>query len=133
MSEGNVETVRAAIDAANRGDWQEAFKDGAPGFELDLRGPSPDFGVLRGFEASRKALLQYWETFEDFHVEIEEVIHADEERVITGVRDSARLSGSDSEISNRIFQVWTFRDGKIVRLSLHTDRNRALEAAGLED
>ena len=133
MSEENVEIVRAAIAAANRRDWDGAFKDTAPGFELDVREPSPDFGVLRGFEASLEALRQYWETFEDFHSEIDEVIHADGEHVVADVRDSGRMRGSDSEISNRRFQVWTFREGKVVRLSVHTDRNRALEAAGLSE
>jgi ketosteroid isomerase-like protein len=133
MLRENVEIVRAAIDAVNRSDWDDAFKDTASGFELDLRGPSPDFGVLRGFEASLEALRQYWETFEDFQVEIEEVIHIDEEQVVTRVRDRGRLSGSDSEISNRVFQVWTFREGKLVRLSLHTDRNQALGTIGLSE
>jgi len=31
----------------------------------------------------------------------------------------------------RFFDVRTFRDGRVVRLSIHTDMNRALEAAGL--
>jgi hypothetical protein len=39
-------------------------------------------GVVPGFDASRKVLRSYWETFEDFHAEIEEVIHADEEQVV---------------------------------------------------
>jgi ketosteroid isomerase-like protein len=69
----------------------------------------------------------------DFHVEIEEVIHADEEQVVTAVRDGGRMRGSDSEIWNHFFHVWTLGDGKIVRLSIHTDRNRALEAAGLKE
>jgi hypothetical protein len=35
MSEQNPEIVRAAIGAYNRGDWDAAFKDAAPGFEWD--------------------------------------------------------------------------------------------------
>jgi ketosteroid isomerase-like protein len=58
------------------------------------------------------------------------VIHADEEHVVTRVRDSGRPSGSDAEISNRVFQVWTFREGRIVRLSLHTDRNQPSKPPG---
>jgi|SRR5918995_1647692 ketosteroid isomerase-like protein len=134
MSQENVEIIRAAIDAATRGDWEGALKDVAPDVELDTTEPQVGgAGVRPGFDASRKALLNYWETFEDFHAEIEEVIHADKEQVVARVRDSGRLSGSDSEISNRFFEVWTFREGKIVRVSIHTDRNRALEAAGLSE
>ena len=29
------------------------------------------------------------------------------------------------------WQVWTVRDGKVVRVTLHVDREKALEAAGL--
>jgi len=44
-----------------------------------------------------------------------------------------RLKGSDSEAWNRFFYVWTFRHGRIVRRSSHTDENQALEAAGLRE
>ena len=84
-----------------------------------------------GVEAANAAIREYWETFEDFSVKLEEVIHADEKRVVTRVRDGGRIKGSDSEVWSTFFHVWTFADGKVTRLSLHNDRNRALEAAGL--
>jgi ketosteroid isomerase-like protein len=59
------------------------------------------------------------------------VIHADEGRVVNVVRAGGRMRGTDAEVWNRFFHVWTFRDGRIVRLSIHADRNRAVEAAGL--
>jgi ketosteroid isomerase-like protein len=92
-----------------------------------------DIGIVRGVEASQEAFLAYWETFEDFHADIKEVIHADEKRVVTAVRDGGRMKGSDAEVWNRFFHVWTFDDGKIVRISIHRDRTRALEAAGLRE
>jgi len=61
------------------------------------------------------------------------VIHADDERVVTAVRDGGRLAGSDGEVWNRFFHVWTFRDGRIIRRSSHTERRQALEAAGLSE
>jgi hypothetical protein len=36
MSQENVEVVKAALEAANRDDWDGVFKDMAPGFELDF-------------------------------------------------------------------------------------------------
>src|SRR5262245_36500170 len=111
MSEENVEIVRAAIDAATRGDWEAAFKNAAPGCEVDVtEAQVGGAGVVPGFDASRKVLRNYWETFEDFHAEVEEVIHADDEQVVARVRDRGRLRGTDSEISNRFFEVWTFRE-----------------------
>jgi ketosteroid isomerase-like protein len=90
-------------------------------------------GIVRGIEAAEETLREYWETFENFQVELKEVIHADEGQVVTAVRDGGRLKGSDAEVWNRFFHVWTFEKGKIVRLSIHTERNRALEAAGLSE
>ena len=75
----------------------------------------------------------YWETFEDFRYEIEEVIHAEDRHVIVAVRDCGRLSGSDAEVWTRFFNVFTFRNAKVVRSSAHLGRNRALEAAGLSE
>jgi hypothetical protein len=46
----------------------------AADFVLDLTQTAPDFGVLRGIEASQQALRGYTETFDEFRVEIEEVI-----------------------------------------------------------
>ena len=53
--------------------------------------------------------------------------------MINVVRDGGRMKGTDAEVWNRFFHNWTFRDGRAVRLSIHTDRNRALEAAGLSE
>jgi ketosteroid isomerase-like protein len=78
-------------------------------------------------------MCEYWETFDQFHVEITEVIHADEELVITAVRDGGTMRGSDAEVWNRFFHVWTFGNGKVVRLSIHTEKTRALEAVGLRE
>lgn len=130
MPHENVEMARRVYEevSAHLEAPQDLFD---PDFELDATDTTPDLGVIRGFEASQEALRTYWETFEDFHIEITDVIHADEDQVVTAVRDGGRMRGSDYEVSNRFFQVWTFRDGKIVRFSTHTDRNRALEAAGL--
>jgi ketosteroid isomerase-like protein len=82
-------------------------------------------------DATQQALREYFETFEDFHVEIVELIQPDGEHVVATIRDGGRIRGSDAEVSNRYFHVWTFRDRRIVRLSAHTERGRALEAVGL--
>ena len=63
-------------------------------------------------------MREYWETFEAYHVEIDEVIYADEGRVVDVVRDGGRMRGTDAEVWNRFFHVWTFADGRIVRLSI---------------
>jgi ketosteroid isomerase-like protein len=127
MSQENVETVQRLYEGvtARLEIPQELFD---PDFELD---DVDAIEVSRGLEAAQESLREYWDTFEDFHIEVKEVLHADEEHVVTAVQDGGRMRGTDAEVWNRFFHVWTFGDGKIVRLSLHTDKNRALEAVGL--
>jgi ketosteroid isomerase-like protein len=130
LSQENVEIVRAAYERVNAGleDPPELFD---PDYEFDARDVAPAVGIVRGVEAVQEALREYWDTFEDFHIEFKEVLHADEEHVVTAVQDGGRMKGSDAEIWNRLFHVWTFRDGRVLRISSHTDKNRAFEAAGL--
>lgn len=132
MSEENVETVRRVYEGVNaRLEAPRELFD--PGYEFDNTELWPDVVEVLGFEAAQEAMREYWETFEAYHVEIEEVIYADEGRVVDVVRDGGRMRGTDAEVWNRFFHVWTLRDGRIVRLSIHTDRNRSLEAAGLSE
>jgi ketosteroid isomerase-like protein len=130
MSQENVEIVRRAFEAVNaRLEFPRELHH--PDYELDLTdsgGP-----VLQGIGAAEETMREYWETFDDFQYEIEEVIHADEEHVVVSVRDGGRMKGSSAEVWTRFFDVVTLREGKIVRVSAHTDRNRALEAAGLSE
>jgi len=132
MSEKNVETVRRVYEGVNTHleTPPELFD---PEYEFDNTELWPDLSEVLGFEAAQKAMREYWETFDAYHVEIEEVIHSDEGRVVVLVRDGGRMRGTDAEVRNSFFHVWTFRDERIVRLSVHTDRSRSLEAAGLPE
>jgi ketosteroid isomerase-like protein len=133
MSQENVEIVRRIYREVSARVWEAPPELFDPEYEVDLTDAGPDLGVIPGVEAAEAALRGYSETFEDFRIELVDVIHADEQRVVTVVRDGGRLKGSGSEVWNRFFHVWTFRDGRIVRRSSHTDENEALEAAGLRE
>ncbi len=130
MSQENVEAVRRIYERVTASmEWPEELFDAD--FESDMR----ELGLVGALplDATQEALREYFETFEDFHVEMEELIHADGEHVVNTIRDGGRIRGSGAEVSNRYFHVWTFGDDKVVRLSVHTMRKRALEAAGLSE
>jgi len=132
VSEKNVETIRRVYEGVStRLEVPRELFD--PDYEFDNTELWPDLVEVLGFDAAQDAMREYWEAFEAYHVEIDEVIHADEGRVVNTVRDGGRMRGSDAEVWNRFFHVWTLRDGRIVRLSVHTDRKRSLEAAGLPE
>jgi ketosteroid isomerase-like protein len=132
MPEESVETVRRVYEGVTaRLEVPRELFD--PDYEFDNTELWPDVVGVLGFDAAQETMREYWETFEAYRVEIEEVIYADEARVAVVVRDGGRMSGTDAEVWNHFVHVWTLRDGRIVRLSVHTDRNRALEATGLSE
>jgi ketosteroid isomerase-like protein len=131
MSQENVEVVRRVYEEVSAHHWEASPDLFDPEYAVDLTDAYPDVGVIRS--EGETALREYFETFEDFRVELKEVIHADEKHVVTAVRDGGRLKGSDAEVWNQFFHVWTFRDGKITRRSSHSERRHALEAAGLSE
>ena len=130
MSKENVEIVRRVYEAVSANlEVPTELLD--PDYEFVDTDMAPAMGVIRGRDAVQEALRDYWETFDDFRVDLKEVLHADDDHVVTAVQDGGRMKGTDTQVWNRLFHVWTFGDGKAVRTSAHTDKERALEAAGL--
>jgi ketosteroid isomerase-like protein len=131
MSQENVEVVKRIYEELNS---HQAFPPElfAPDCVTDLTEVSLDVRVLHGVNASQRALGQYFGTFDDFHVAAE-VLHADEHLVVTAIRDGGRIRGSGAEVWNRYFHAWTLRDGIVIRLSSHTDRQQAFAAVGLTE
>src|SRR5262249_46319153 len=72
------------------------------------------------------------DVFEDFNIEVEEVIDAGE-KVLACVRVSGRGKGSGVNVDMRLVHVWTHVDQKAVRLDVYKDKAEALEAVGLSE
>jgi ketosteroid isomerase-like protein len=98
MSQKNVEVVLRIYREVSAGVWEAPPELFDPEYEVDLTDAGPDLGVIPGVEATEAALRGYSETFEDFRIELMGVIHADEQRVVTAIRDGGRLKGSDAEV-----------------------------------
>jgi len=77
MSQENVEIVRRALDAF------DADLTGMARFwdaEIDWRaieGAPDDVGLFKGHDAMRRYYRQWFETFDDFRIETEELIDAE--------------------------------------------------------
>lgn len=132
MSQENVEIVRAAIEAANRGDWDAVFKDAAPDFEWDnSRAIGTDNRAVWTAEEAREFFKGTTEFWEASWIEIEETLSAGDHVVVP---HTTHIRGRDGiEAKARTTWVFTVRDGEIERACLYQERQEALEAAGLED
>jgi ketosteroid isomerase-like protein len=131
MSRENVEVVRAWIDAANREDWDAAFKDAAPGFEFDFsRAVGPARGVFK-LDQIRGFWDEFFKMWEEVRFEADEFIEAGDLVVVPWTMHTKGRDGI--EAAARVTLLWTIRDGAIERVSMHQERQEALEAAGLRE
>lgn len=143
MSRENVEIVRQVLDASDRRDGAAVFAVYDPEIEWDVTDVPeplegffpPDFfglsGVFRGHEAVRGWFREWFSAWERVDYEHERLIDAGDQVVhFLGVHLRGRATGIQFELPPYA-QVWTLRDGKIVRMKFYWDREEALEAVGL--
>jgi uncharacterized protein len=130
VSSENVEIVRRAFafGMQGQGDPAEALSDFAPDVVLN----SVEQGASSGRDAVR-ANFERWESaWEEVEATAEEFIDGGDRVVVAGhFRGRGRASGV--EVDARFYDVFTLRDGVIVRIDEFTERSAALEAAGLRE
>ena len=128
MSE-NIEVVRSISADWARGDYA-SVEWADPDIEL----VGADGAVTRGINELGKTWAEFLEAWDHFATVAEEIVDAGDDRVLVWVRFQGRGRGSGTPIA--AFpgaQVFTLREGKVVRLELFTNRAEALEAAGLSE
>jgi ketosteroid isomerase-like protein len=121
MSHENVEIVRRFLVA----DLDEALTYADPGIVWN---PIEESST-QGHDAVRASLARWkaeWDDYEVLPEDFEERGH----RVVVTVRLRGRGRGSGVAVDARFYDVYTLRDGKIVRMDQFTERSEALEAVG---
>jgi ketosteroid isomerase-like protein len=134
MQRDVIEVVTATYAAWNEGDWGAELFHPDVEWELTGKGALDQAGPRRG----RDALLDYWRRFwgawkPGARWEIEELRRVGDEEVLGSGQLHTVGRSSGVAVSDRFFQLWTVREGIIVRLLICDDRATALEAAGDSD
>ena len=119
MSHENVEVVRRFLLV----DVDEALTFADPGIVWNPIEESP----TQGHDAVRASLARWKGEWDDYQLSAEEFVDRGD-RVVVTVRLGGRGRGSGVEIDARFYDVYTLRDGKIVRMDQFTERSEALEA-----
>jgi ketosteroid isomerase-like protein len=129
----DLETLRRIYAQWARGEfWDLAAFD--PEVEFVLAPSLPEPGIYRGYEGMGKGFREGWlESWSDLRFEAEEVVVASEARIVVLYRQTAIGKSSGVKTEARGGHVWTMRDGRVVRLEVHANRDAALEAAGLRE
>jgi ketosteroid isomerase-like protein len=126
VSQENVEIVRRVYEGWSRGDFsQTEHFDPEIEFEL-IDWPHP--ARSRGVEAMAEIWLATLSAWDDFRAKPDEVIdHGNNVLVLNSI--SGRGRGSGADVSALTATVWTVEGGKVVRLALYWDVDRARQAA----
>ena len=130
----NVELVRSIHADWERGDFSSAEWAHREIEFVFADGPSP--GTWTGLTAMRATMREYLSTWQNARLEAEEYRELDDDRVLALNRPygAGKTSGLDtSDVGATGAQVFYVRDGRVVRLVVYFDRDRALADLGLED
>jgi ketosteroid isomerase-like protein len=124
MSQENVEIVRGFLVAHL--DELLAYVD------PDIVWNPVEESSAQGPEAVRASTERWKGEWDDYELIPEEFVDMGD-RVVATVRFRARGRGSGIDVAARLYDVFTLRDGKIVRMDQFADQYEALEAARLRD
>ena len=132
MSQANVEVVKAAFAAYNRGDLDAWLAEADPDVEWHVLPEATDPGPHRGRQVILERAALWRQTLGGLRAEVLEYIDAGE-YVIAPVRLRGQPPGSDAEVVLDEVYVSKFRNGKIVELREYRTKAEALEAVGLRE
>ena len=127
----NVEVVRRLYEAWNGPDPVEGvipLLD--PAFEWVNPSYAVDGGTRHGHDGWREATRSMEAVFESYRHELGEMRDAGD-KVLCFATFVARARAGGLEYEKLEPQVWTLRDGKVVRLEWFHDQDDALRAAGM--
>jgi ketosteroid isomerase-like protein len=133
MASDNVRLLDTVYEHWSRGDWTPRFEVYAPDFEWGWSEEFPDLGGVVSEDAATSDRLRQWLSgWEDWRVEAERFV-ASGDVVVAMTRYRGRGKTSGAAVDAEGAHLWTFRDGKVVRLVVYSSRDAALRAAGLAD
>jgi ketosteroid isomerase-like protein len=134
MSQDDLAVVQPAYAGFAVGGVGEFIEHWAADLEhRAVKGAPDDRGPIHGRGALRSYIDDWIDTFDNFKIEIVELVDAGQGKVVAVLRFGGRAKLSGVETDQTFGGVFTIRDGKIARGSEYTNRVEALEAAGLRE
>ena len=132
MSEENVESMRAVIEAFNRRDAEALKALLSPDAQVVPIRAAIEDTVYRGPDAAEQWIAAIDESWEELRVELTEAREAGDRVLGLGrIRGQGRESGAPIDVEAAA--VAHFRDGLITTLHTYTNPADAYKAAGLSE
>ena len=132
MSQENVELIRRGHEAFRDSGEEAIFEYLHADIDVTPVEELLDTETFHGHDGFRRFFQTMREAFGDFLWEPQEFLdHGD--HVLVATRFVAEGRGSGVPVEAMVYNVWTVRRGKAVRVSGYLSRAQALEAAGLSE
>ena len=126
--EAQIEVVKKAIDAFNRRDTEAMLALGSDDFVYDwTRSIAPNRGLYRGLDGIREFTEDQWSAFDEVRIEPSEYLARGRHVVVPATVHGLGRGGV--AVHARSAQLFTFDDGRLVRITLFQGRDEALAAA----
>lgn len=133
MSQENIELMRRLAEAANKKDASVLHELLAPGICWNVKQTAPDLvGGYHGIEEVLRFFVRWEQAWADWDWTYPEV-QAIGDTVLARMHVWGRGRSSGVESEGDIWQLWTFRGGKVIYYEDFPTRERALESAGLSE
>jgi ketosteroid isomerase-like protein len=140
MSQENIEVVRRMYrigEAMNVDDLLAALPELIPQIadpEIEwVEAPNRiDRRTYRGHEGVRQAMQHWLEDFDEYSYEPREIIDCGDD-VLVVAHEEGRGAASGATVAAESYQLFTIRDGKVLRFRGFADQASALKAAGLRE
>jgi hypothetical protein len=129
---GQVEMVRRGYELFNHGDVEGSLDMLHPEIEWHTYiVPGPGGGTYHGHDGVRELWSDAKRVFGGFK-NIPEQILETRDQVVAFVRVEGVGTQSGVPVEARIAHLYSFRDGKVIRIESFENRDEALRAAGIE-
>ena len=130
MSQEDVDVIVRVFERGRR-DVETFFSVCDPDIEWDMSRLMPDGRIYRGHAGVREFWRGWAGTFDDFEFAIDKIVDAGGGDVVVRILQAGKGRGSGAAVTFKFGQVWTVRDGMIVRFRSFPDFEQALAAVGL--
>jgi len=132
MSQENVDAVRQVCAYWERGEWRASAELFDPRLEVVYSTTAfPDAGTYRGGRVALDAWRRWLEAWEEFSMEVVDVIE-DGEGIVALIRLRGRGKESGATVDAEVGVIFDCDRG-IIRRMVFCDRQEALEAAGVRE
>jgi ketosteroid isomerase-like protein len=130
MWEERISLVQAFADAITARDVEAALELCHPEVEFFSSLALLEASPYRGVAGIRRYFNDIDATWDEWRVDVEQLVSAPDGRVVIVMSTHMRGSGSGVPFAQQLAHLWEFKDEKLWRATLYRDPGEALRAIG---